>query len=191
MISVSSQLLLSIAPGNCTGARKAKQATITTGVAPELQTRMEAAEISTVLRAAHFLAQLCEESDGFCTTEEYATGAAYEGRKDLGNTQPGDGVRYKGRGLIEITGRYNYTLYGKLLGLDLVDHPELAEVPANSASIATAFWTYHALNALADKDDIRDITLKINGGLNGLLNRQLYLARAKHALTAPEPAPVA
>ena len=123
-------------------------------------------------------------SDGYCTTVEYASGQAYEGRADLGNTQPGDGVRYKGRGLIQLTGRANYKQYGDLLQLDLVGDPDLASQPATSLVIACEYWQQHKLNDLADQNDIETITRRINGGLNGLADRRTYLARAKAVLAA-------
>jgi putative chitinase len=135
--------------------------------------------INTPLRICHFLAQVAHESAGFRTTKEYASGAAYEGRKNLGNTQPGDGKRYKGRGLIQLTGRANYRTYGKRLGIDLEGDPAQAEEPALSLQIACEYWKANNLNVLADKDDVAGITRKINGGYNGLDDRKKYLAKAK------------
>ncbi len=113
---------------------------------------------------------------------EYASGDAYNGRADLGNTQPGDGPRFKGRGLIQLTGRSNYRQYGELLKLDLVGDPKLAADPVISLRIACTFWQQHDLNPLADADDIITITRRINGGLNGLNSRRAYLRAAKLAL---------
>jgi putative chitinase len=186
MITIQSDMLTAIAPQSAK-ARILDQKIITDAAVPALNTQLGAAGIDTELRVAHFLAQTCEESDGFCTTEEYASGAAYEGRRDLGNTQPGDGVRFKGRGLIMITGRYNYTDYGKSLGLPLLIQPALAGCPVNAVKIAIAFWTKHELNVFADKDDIETITRRINGGLNGLATRQTYLVRAMRLLTPLDP----
>src|ERR1700733_533099 len=185
MITIQATGLASLSPQNAKSARGVQQKAITTAAAPALNEKLAAAGIDTELRIAHFLAQTCEESDGYCTTEEYASGLAYEWRADLGNNQPGDGVKFKGRGLIMITGRYNYTRYGKLLGLDLVNKPTLAAEPVNAVSIAIAYWSEHGLNAFADKDDIETITRRINGGLNGLATRQLYLMRAMRLLTPP------
>jgi putative chitinase len=186
MITIQSDMLTAIAPQSAK-ARILDQKIITDAAVPALNTQLGAAGIDTELRVAHFLAQTCEESDGFCTTEEYASGAAYEGRRDLGNTQPDDGVRFKGRGLIMITGRYNYTDYGKSLGLPLLIQPALAGCPVNAVKIAIAFWTKHELNVFADKDDIETITRRINGGLNGLATRQTYLVRAMPLLTPLDP----
>lgn len=131
--------------------------------------------INTPNRLNNFLAQLAVESDGFRTAKEYASGKAYEGRKDLGNTSPGDGERYKGRGFIQLTGKYNYTNYGKQLKLDLVNHPELLEDPNNALKISVAYWNDHNLNKYADTNDIRTITKRINGGLNNFDDRMSYL----------------
>jgi putative chitinase len=187
MISIQATGLASISPQGANSARSKNQKAITAAAAPAMQEKLAAAGIDTELRIAHFLAQTCEESDGYCTTEEYASGLAYEWRADLGNNQPGDGVKFKGRGLIMITGRYNYTSYGKLLGLDLINKPTLAAEPVNAVSIAVAYWSEHGLNAFADKDDIETITRRINGGLNGLATRQAYLIRALRLLTPAAP----
>jgi putative chitinase len=138
--------------------------------------------INTYLRVCHFLAQCAHESDQFKTLEEYASGAAYEGRKDLGNTQTGDGRRFKGRGIIQLTGRANYTEASNDLGVDLVNNPELAEDPEISVRTAIWFWEKRKLNQFADKDDVTTITKRINGGLNGFEDRKDKLARAKKAL---------
>jgi putative chitinase len=159
-----------------------RQAEIIDAVGPVLQATLTEYAMNTDIRAAHFLAQTCHESAGFRTAEEFASGSAYEGRKDLGNTQPGDGPRYKGRGLIQLTGRANYAEYGEALGLDLVGHPETAADPVISLRIACEFWKRRGLNQVADRDDIETITRRINGGLNGLDDRKAYLAKAKAAL---------
>jgi putative chitinase len=138
--------------------------------------------VNTLLRVSHFLAQCAHESDSFRTLEEYASGAAYEGRKDLGNTEPGDGRRYKGRGIIQLTGRANYREYGNALGIDLENNPERALEPEVSVLTALEYWKKKKLNALADKDDVLTITKRINGGTNGLDDRKKYLARAKKFL---------
>lgn len=143
---------------------------------------MDACDINTPMRQAHFLAQIGHESGRLQFVRELATGDAYEGRKDLGNTQPGDGRRFKGRGLIQITGRFNYQHYGDLLGIDLLDNPALLEVPPYAAQSAALFWQNHGLNELADNDDLLHITRKINGGTNGLQDRQDLLTSAKQVL---------
>src|SRR4051812_29099788 len=96
---------------------------------PLLDVAMREFGITTPARARMFLAQLAHESQGLTAFEEHASGAAYEGNRVLGNTQPGDGVRFKGRGPIQLTGRWNYTHYGKLLGVDLASRPQLAAQP--------------------------------------------------------------
>lgn len=138
--------------------------------------------VDNYLRIVHFLAQAAHETDGFKTLEEYASGAGYEGRKDLGNIKPGDGKRYKGRGIFQVTGRYNYRELGAKLGLDLENNPELALDPRVSVLTALEYWNSKGLSQYADKDDILTITKKINGGTNGLASRQIYLDRAKKAI---------
>lgn len=162
---------------------------IINGVADAMPKMIQIAKLTTPRRQAHFLAQCAHESDGFRTTVEYASGSAYEGRRDLGNTQPGDGVRFKGRGLIQLTGRANYAEFGKLLGVDLVADPSLAAKFPYAALTAALYWKRRALNADADADDVRAVTRKINGGYNGLAARQAYLKAAKRALAAPQPKP--
>lgn len=161
---------------------------------PFLSKHMTAYNIDTPLRAAHFLAQACHESAHFRVLHEYASGAAYEGRKDLGNVYAGDGVRYKGRGIFQLTGRANYRAYGSLLGLDLENNPELAADPEISVRVACEYWKHKGLNGWADRDDLNEITRRINGGYNGLSDRAACLARAKKALgtdafVAPKKAP--
>ena len=150
-----------------------------------LAEKMTQSGINTPLRIAHFLAQIGHESSELRYCEEIASGAAYEGRKDLGNNQPGDGVRFKGRGLIQLTGRSNYAAYGKARGMDLTTKEgcaTLASDPALAVDVACWFWTEHGLNELADKDDVTKITKRINGGLNGFDDRKAQLSRAKFFL---------
>lgn len=131
------------------------------------------------LRLAHFMAQVAHESDTFKAMEEYASGAAYEGRRDLGNTQPGDGKRFKGRGPIQITGRANYRYYGEKAGLAFEEHPEMVAYPSVGLFAGCLYWDRNNLNALADQDDVETITRRINGGLNGFDHRKALLAKAK------------
>lgn len=149
---------------------------------PHLNKAMGEAGIVGKDRQAAFLAQLAHESGGLVYMEEIASGAAYEGRSDLGNTQPGDGVRYKGRGPIQLTGRANYRAAGKALGVDLEGNPELAAQPHVAFRIATWYWQSRGLNQLADAGNFTAITQRINGGYNGLADRQQYWARAKSVL---------
>jgi putative chitinase len=138
--------------------------------------------INTPLRQAHFLAQLGHESGSLRYAAELSSGMQYEGRKDLGNTEPGDGPRFKGRGLIQLTGRANYTAFGKARGRDFVtgDNPELlASDAALAADCSGWFWSLHNLNALADTDEAVKITKVINGGTNGLDDRLRRLKLTK------------
>ena len=183
MLVVDRETLEAVMP-RMSGSRAAQQARIVGAIAGPLQDTLARYQITSALRIAHFLAQIAHESAGFCTCEEFASGAAYEGRRDLGNTETGDGVRFKGRGLIQLTGRNNYKVYGERIGVDLIAHPERAEEPVTSLILACEYWTRTAggLNRFADQDDIISITKAINGGLNGLDDRRRYLARAKQAL---------
>jgi len=117
--------------------------------------------------------------------EEIASGDAYENRRDLGNTQPGDGRRFKGRGLMQLTGRANYAKYGQAIGQDLVTNEhwkQVADDPNLAVDVACWYWETRNLNQYADQDDITTITRRINGGLNGLEDRQRLLTRAKFFL---------
>ena len=136
-------------------------------------------EIDTPTRQQHFLSQCAHESDHFRTTQEYASGAAYEGRKDLGNSHKGDGRRFKGRGLIQLTGRANYAAAEKALGAPFLDQPELIERFPFAADVSGWFWQSHGLNQLADKDDVKAVTRRVNGGLNGLASRTALLQTAR------------
>ena len=142
-------------------------------------------QINTPLRLAHFLAQTLHESGSLKYTEELASGAAYEGRKSLGNTQRGDGRRFKGRGAIQLCGRFNYTKYGKFSGLDALAHPELLATLPYAVDSAGWFWAHGTpqnLNNIADKDNVVLITRLINGGQNGLNDRRRKLRGAKEAI---------
>lgn len=152
---------------------------------PHLNAAMVEAEITTPLRVAAFLAQLAHESGQFRWFEELADGKAYEGRKALGNTQPGDGPRFKGRGPIQLTGRTNYAAAGKALGLDLVGNPAQAATPAVGFRTAAWFWKTNGLNALADAGNFDGVTKRINGGFNGKADRDAYYKVAKQALGIP------
>lgn len=151
---------------------------------PHLIKAMGEREIVTPLRMSAFLAQLAHESVDLRYMEEIASGEAYEGRKDLGNTEPGDGKRFKGRGPIQLTGRRNYQKYGVMLNIDLLNFPEQATLPDVGFRIAALYWTLNKLNALADVDNIKAITLRINGGYNGLEDRTARYERAKKILGA-------
>lgn len=153
--------------------------------ADALNSAMDEFEINTPQRQAAFLAQVAHESGELRYVEEIASGQAYEGRADLGNSEPGDGVRFKGRGLIQITGRANYQSCGDALGLDLAHAPELLESPANACRSAAWFWKTRGLNELADAANFRRITIKINGAIakhTHYEDRLAYWELAKEAL---------
>jgi putative chitinase len=120
-------------------------------------------QINTDARIRMFLANVTVESGSLQYVKELDSGVAYEGRKDLGNTSPGDGPKYKGRGLLQITGKFNYDLCGKSLGLDLVSSPELLEQPIYAAESAGWFWSTKGLNDLADQGNFFQVCARING----------------------------
>ncbi|WP_034335151.1 glycoside hydrolase family 19 protein [Deinococcus misasensis] len=183
--------------------------TIARVLAPKLQDAAEGAGITTRLRVAHLLAQLGHESgfqpreenlwysapricqvwpSRFPTLESakpYAMNPAglanrvYAGRLGNGNEASGDGYRYRGRGLLQITGRSNYRTYGKLIGFDLEAQPELALQFGIGSLVAVAYWTQRNINRLADQDDLQAVTRAVNGGLTGLEDRGVLLRRAK------------
>lgn len=166
---------------------KAESATIGTYL-PLLRSRLPRYEIHTPRRIAHFLAQIGHESLSLKYTEELASGEAYEGRSDLGNTQAGDGRRFKGRGLIQLTGRANYAEYGQYASVNLLEagnEDMIAKEPHYALDVALWFWDSRGLNRYADRDDVRAITRRINGGYNGLADRERYLQRAKFFLLPP------
>ena len=152
---------------------------------------MATSKINTPYRIAAFIAQVSHESGAFRYTKEIASGEAYEGRNDLGNYQAGDGVRFKGRGLIQVTGRNNYIQISEDLAVDFINHPEKLEEPSWAAISACWFWSWKGLNAICDKPDDWFVTIKgkaydkfmfltrrINGGLNGYPDRVKYFNRA-------------
>lgn len=137
--------------------------------------------IVTAKRQAAFLAQVAHESGELRYVLEISNGDQYEGRADLGNLEPGDGPRYRGRGLLQVTGRTNYSACGLALGLSLITNPSLLETPGPAAASAAWFWQTHALNELADTDSFGAITKRINGAYNGLDQRLGYWLRARKA----------
>jgi putative chitinase len=185
MIPIDGDVMRTIAP-HFTGANAERQRQIIREVSHVLQPTLESYDITTRNRIAFFLAQTCHESAGFRTTEEFASGDAYEGRADLGNVRPGDGRRYKGRGLLQLTGRANYREFGQALGVDLEGNPTLAAQPALSLRIACEYWKRRNINDLCDRNDFVGVTRRINGGTNGLADRLSYLAKAQEALARIE-----
>lgn len=184
---INHKVLAAIAPRAPVKKIAAQQAIISTfgAMLPGFLARFD---VSTPLRISHFLAQLAHESDGFCTLEEYASGAAYEGRKDLGNIKAGDGKRYKGRGPIQLTGRDNYRAFTNwvrryaVTSIDFEARPELVATWPWAAWATFFFWSTKGLNSIADRDDLVLMTKRINGGRNGLDDRASYLRKSKKAV---------
>lgn len=148
-----------------------------------LNDAMTKAGIDNPVRQAAFISQITVESASFATFEEYASGAAYEGRADLGNTQPGDGVRFKGRGAIQVTGRHNYESVSAFMGVDFVNHPELMEQPEYAFGTAAWYWQSRNLNAVAETAGIEQVSRAVNGGTNGLPQRIDVFHKAIEELT--------
>lgn len=164
---------------------------------------MDEFDISTPARQAAFIAQIAHESGELQYVRELDDGLAYNGRSDLGNTEPEaliaaelrgttPGPFYKGHGLIQITGFYNHKRCGEALGIDLVNEPDLLEKPEYASRGSAWFWYDRGLNELADAGDFETISVKINGrnrrtGLpNGWAERLRYWDRAKAVLMAGE-----
>ena len=189
-------------------AHLAAIAGITTPLMPALADWMNQTcpqyEIDTPQEYCHFLAQACHETDHFKTLREYASGRAYEGRIDLGNTQPGDGVRFKGRGIFQTTGRGNYLQLGIKKGRrDLfINTPALLELPEYAVWSACEYWKTRGLNDAANHADgdllkkkyrgniivvspVEFISITINGGYTGMDDRKQAYAMAQRVLLAP------
>ena len=156
---------------------------------PHLNTAMARRGINSPHRVAAFLAQIGHESGQLLYVRELASGAAYDAgtlAERLGNTPAadGDGQRYRGRGLIQITGRSNYRSASLALFGDerLLQQPELLEHPEWAAESAAWFWESRGLNTLADARDFNRITRRINGGLNGLADRLALWGKAREVL---------
>ena len=173
-------------------AVKQEPANATKTTAPTVQTitnnPLEKVVLATAIKngitgteLAAFMAQVAHESHDFQSMVEYGGSLDFrkydpkyapKKAKTLGNTKPGDGARYKGRGFIQITGKYNYRKAGQAIGVDLVKNPALAEDPAIAAKIAVWFWKHRVQPKVENWNDIRDVTKPINPGLNGLEDRQ-------------------
>ena len=153
---------------------------------PVLNTAMVRYQIVGLKREAAFIAQTGHESGQLKYVKEIwgptKAQAKYEGRADLGNTVAGDGYKYRGRGLIQLTGRANYAECGEALGLDLINHPELLEKPQHACMSAARFWASRGMNTLADAGKFDTITRRINGGQNGAADRRALYARALKVL---------
>lgn len=134
-------------------------------------------------RAANFVGQAAHETGRFHYMREIwgptAAQARYEGRRDLGNINAGDGKLYMGRGIFQLTGRANYHRVGGAIGIDLERHPEMVEQPDMAVLTAAYYWRSNGLSALADAGREDDITRRINGGINGIAERRQLVARAK------------
>ena len=151
-------------------------------------------EINSALRLAHFFGQVEHESDHLNTTQEYASGSAYEGREDLGNTVTGDGKKFRGRGLIQLTGRDNYSAYTTYYssqnenGIDFTVAPNNLLLASNieiAVNVSGWYWqVFKSLNDYADADDLIFITYKVNGGFNGYTDRKEKLLKAITVLGA-------
>jgi putative chitinase len=164
-------------------------------------------DIDTKSEICHFLAQVAHESDSFNAMEEYASGKAYEGRKDLGNVKAGDGIKFKGRGPIMVTGRVNYHLMGVKAGspMKFINDPSLLATPEWGIWSAAIFWTEKGLLTISNMDDtvkipykrrtgekeweiinispVEYISRKVNGGTNGLSDRIKFYERAKQVIS--------
>lgn len=168
----------------------------------EMNKQFQGAGIDTAPELCHFIAQAAHETDSFNSFEEYASGKEYEGRKDLGNTVPGYGVKYKGRGIFMTTGYINYLSLTNRCpqpGVSFVENPELLGKPIWAVWSALVYWNDRHLSDIANKKDselvysktldksltpLEYITWRINGGFNGIDSRRLFYERAKQIFYA-------
>lgn len=145
-------------------------------------------DVWTVLRLQHFLAQALHETGGLVNLVELGGPTycrKYDGRTDLGNVEPGDGYRFRGRGIFQVTGRANYRTYGAKVGIDLEVTPDRAAEPALAVLLAALYWNSRSINRAADADDLEAVTRKINGGVNGLRDRRVWLDTIRAVWGAP------
>ena len=154
------------------------ETTISDRIINDLNACLVRFQINTSVRIRHFISQISHESGGGKWMKELASGDDYEGRKDLGNTQPGDGRKYKGAGFIQLTGRANYSDFSKYMNdpkvMDGVDYVAL-NYPATSAGY---WWYNNRMNALCDRNPlIEEVTKRVNGGLRGIEDRKVYYSR--------------
>ncbi len=143
------------------------------------------AKLDNPLRLSYFLAQCAYESGGFQFTKELGSSrylSRYEGRRDLGNTEVGDGLRYCGRGLIQVTGRANYTECAEWTGLPLLDEPFLLEESGPAVRSACWYWVTRNLNKWCDLQNFVQLTRRINGGTNGMAGRNQWLVKIRRVL---------
>lgn len=151
-----------------------------------IQKSMRIYSINTPIRQAAFLAQIGHESLGLIYITELwgptSSQLRYEGRTDLGNTEKGDGYRFRGRGPIQITGRYNYQLVSNALKKDFIEDPDSLALPEWSSKSSCWWWQKNSCNIMADNNEFEKITRRINGGLNGLSDRYARWKLAKEAL---------
>lgn len=130
------------------------------------------------MQQAFFLAQAAHETGAFKWLQERASGISYEGREDLGNTIPGDGAKYKGRGLFQITGKFNYKRVSEYFKVDFLNNPELLATPEWACKSAGWFWTINNFNRFVSDYNFLEVTYRINGGYTSLSDRMVYLYRA-------------
>ena len=165
-----------------------KAAPVAAKVAPITGSKAEQLLMNTAVRSgitgtelAAFMAQMAHESDDFKSMKEYGGSLDFrkydpkyapKKAKTLGNKYAGDGNRFKGRGFIQITGRYNYRIAGKAIGIDLVKNPKLAEDPAVAAKIAVWYWKLRVQPNVTNWNDVEAVTKPINPGLRGLEDRK-------------------
>ena len=138
--------------------------------------------IDTPRRQAFFLAQVAHESGSLQYVCEIASGGAYEGRMDLGNDEPGDGPKFRGHGLFQVTGKENHFKAADYFGVPREDICEWLQTPMGASRSAGWFWATHNMNESADANDLRKNTLILNGGYNGLIDRGQRLTDAKRGL---------
>ncbi|MBD1911577.1 MULTISPECIES: glycoside hydrolase family 19 protein [unclassified Leptolyngbya] len=157
---------------------------------PGINVTLKRFNINTPLRMAHFFGQILHESGGFRWLRELWGPTDAQTRyeppsrlaQNLGNTQAGDGKRYMGRGVIQLTGRANYAQFSKAMGVDFLSNPDLVASPQYAVTAAGWFWDTRNINKAADQDDLLKVTRQVNGGKNGLADREKYLKRAKQVL---------
>jgi predicted chitinase len=157
---------------------RCKPSEIPSSQVKDLNDCLKTFNINTTVRIRHFLAQISHESGGGIYTKELASGADYEYRSDLGNIQPGDGMKYKGVGFIQLTGRANYQDFSNFMKDPNIMNG-VSYVAFNYPATSAGFWWYNnRMNALCDLNPtVARVTLRVNGGYNGLSDREAYFNR--------------